>query len=270
MNREYFVPIIVDQVFIDDQLQNKDRKKSYYNKVCTGSRTSYICTKPLTYRHNIKRIPYLLDNHYKKISDWPAHPIIDVHYPENRPPATSGAIVFIRSSDNYVLILESNKKWGFPKGSREYRKYQELVQLTARTFNLENIEPVVHESLYIDSSDIESDIENAHREVFEETGIDLDHSYYQKISANCNVGGYTAFILNFPHRADAYYENYLKKNGTDHENDVISWVTYKDLVTMYYKKYPRLNKMSEWFMELLYERGLDLGLSEHMSAHSMK
>lgn len=247
--QEYFVPIVVNEVYVDGTQINTE-PVNYYNKVVVG-KCKYNPKKnqPLTYQNKVKRLPIGLDRSYQKKYDWPEHPRVVVEYPikDTGTICLAGAVALIVSTDGYVLLIERGGKWGFPKGCRDYHAYQKLVNATVECF-IPNEHLPVHDKLDINTSECESSLENIMRETREETGIILDPSYF--LPGPGNVKGYSTYYVKFPYTAAEYYDKFLAVNGTDHESQVIRWMKIEELVNNYISGY-KFNHITVLTLEVL-------------------
>jgi len=87
--------------------------------------------------------------------------------------------IYVISNDNKVLLVRSynNKKFGFPKGSVNYKSWSKTINLVREkyvhnnAFNLFNIDDLILNDSYIDSY-----YETAINELCEETGLTVTES----------------------------------------------------------------------------------------------
>lgn len=184
-------------------------------------------------RRRIKRIT----NHDKYVKKhhltWPIHPTgvfgSNVHGHQQQ----LGAVVVIESSDHRVLMVRNGKKWGLPKGARNFVEYQAVLNSLPAEGN-----GLVVNSLILQTP--ETPEENIIREVLEETGIVLDQALLQPVMLDRNKQhkhAYARFVYKLPHPAShVFHEACLKaayKAGLmDHENDEMRWIPVYDVIEM--------------------------------------
>jgi len=230
--KSLFVPICVKKVVYNGEILGMDIL--FQHTLKSNKETCHIQTENLSYIHNIDRSELSIPSG----TWWQFHPKYETG--KGLYDYMTGSIVLITSTDSYVLLVRNNQKWGFPKGARYFLPYKKLVDKTIMHFTkTHNI--LWHDELVIDSTkpeQQESALDNAYREVLEETGIDCSKTLYTQFVKSIN--GYDTFHLPLPCNASEYYEKYLLRNGTDTENDEIRWVLWNSL----FDKSLSLNKIT--------------------------
>ena len=211
---ETSVPINVERVTIDTPLGPIVRRNVRYHNVLVPSLPNYI-PDPVAVDTYVRSAP--INRLQTEHVQWPDHPTM----PNGK---NTGAIVFIMSADDKVLLLRNGRMWGFPKGARNYKEFLRLKALTDQAFWNGCATPI-HDS--VSFSDVETPEENAIREIQEETGIIMDPARLTR----WGEAPYTKFLYAFPHPA-AMHRDILVANGTDHENDEMKWVTNAELMNM--------------------------------------
>lgn len=155
---------------------------------------------------------------------WPEHPR-DIHGDH------TGAIIILKSLDNKILLLRNGHLWGLPKGVRNYTSFHNLKETCNAEFVKTGIMPKVDCASFTED-DVESSIDNICRETLEETGIILDKDKITQVGPMDSA--YTRFVYSLNFNASDHYAHILK-NGTDHENDEMRWITQEELNRMLLK-----------------------------------
>ena len=171
--------------------------------------------------------------------EWPDHPkdVFGDHV---------GAIVILNSLDNKILILRNDHLWGLPKGVRNFTEFHKIKTEFTAVFESTGeskvfVDPVVFEQ-------VETGAENICRETLEETGIVLNPQNLILYGGE-DRSAYTKYYYQLDFRA-AEYLDILRKNGTDHENDEIKWIDYKELNQMLQQH--RQNRQAKVFNHVTY------------------
>lgn len=222
--KEEVVPVNIDTVTVDTHFGQDIRKCCSYHNTIVADLNS------IKYVPNQKRNDnYIREKSVVRCYDenvtWPEHPL-DVNG------KMLGAIIIIESQDDKILLVRNRKLWGLPKGARNYIDFMDCKRETDKVFR-DTGTIISHKEAQFTKDRIESAIDNACREVKEETGITIDPDnietvdYYQ-MNNRCSYDG---FYYKYPNHASAH-QNELLVNGTDHENDELLWVSRSDLKHM--------------------------------------
>ena len=225
---EEFIPINVEKIKIINGLQSRERHNiSYYNvivKQCppfikTEKQDNYIRASP------IKRLIFttLANQEDVFIKSWPDHPRDSFN-------ELIGAIIILKTLDEKILLVRNGSLWGLPKGARNYNAFLEIKNITMQHYLTTNDIFTIKECEF---NEIESADDNICRETYEETGIKLDRDKLNLFNEK-QICAYTRYYYNLDFEA-SYYIEILKENGTDHENDELSWISLKDLQEMLFK-----------------------------------
>ncbi len=222
---ELVAPIFICEVVTETHLGTETKYNQKYHNVMVKNYedVSYI---PSNKREDnyVRSNPIL--RYYNEKVCWPEHPL-------NVDGKIQGAIAIIKSSDDKILLVRNRKLWGLPKGARNYRDFTRLKTETDDHFRTYG-KILKHKFASFKNCDAESAIENVCREITEETGIIVNVNYLT--SFYCEKGSntycsYDGFSYNYPKTASEHQID-LEKNGTDHENDELLWVSLAELNTM--------------------------------------
>lgn len=153
-----------------------------------------------------------------------------------------GAIVILNSLDNKILILRNEHLWGLPKGVRNFTEFHTIKT----AFTESQYQTQFNDSIVFDQ--VETGVENICRETLEETGIELNPEHIRLWdSSSCDA--YTKYFYQLDFTAENYHQ-VLLKNGTDHENDEMKWIDYKELSQMLQQH--RSSRQSKVFNHVTY------------------
>lgn len=219
---EHVVPIIIDIICVDTHFGRQVKyKQLYYNTLVLDPGQIQYISDPSNTDNYIRAMPVV--RFKNEDVTWPEHPL-------NVNGKIQGAIIIIRSLDDKILLVRNGKLWGLPKGARNYTEFMNLKERTDNHFR-ETREILIHKEAIFSNDLIESAEDNACRETLEETGIIVDRALLQPIDSHYQINNYCAydgFYYAYPKNTDDYYVDLLN-NGTDHENDELSWVTIEEL-----------------------------------------
>jgi 8-oxo-dGTP pyrophosphatase MutT (NUDIX family) len=171
--------------------------------------------------------------------EWPDHPkdVFGDHV---------GAIVILNSLDNKILILRNDHLWGLPKGVRNFTEFHKIKTEFTAVFESTGESKVFEEPVVFEQ--VETGVENICRETLEETGIVLN-PYNLILYGGEDRSAYTKYYYQLDFVA-ADYLDILLKNGTDHENDELKWIDYKELNQMLQQH--RQNRQAKVFNHVTY------------------
>lgn len=207
MNKEISVPISSNCVELNNVIYHN---VSYHNVLIPD------CPKYIP--HPRREDTYIRESNIVRWHDesvlWPPHPF-------DASGKMLGAIVLIESADDKILLVRNGRLWGLPKGARNYREFLQAKELSERAWAEGTT--MVHEKLTL--ANLETAAENACREAFEETGINIIAS---DLVAMDSEKPYCWFYYKFPHMASEH-RLILQMNGTDYENDELVW-THHDVL----------------------------------------
>lgn len=222
INMEHVVPIVINHITLQTPLGIMEKHNQRYHNVTVTDldRIKYVQNQQRPYNY-IRNQP--VTRYYDENVCWPDHPL-------NINGKIQGAIAIIQSRDGKILLVRNRKLWGLPKGARNYYDFTNFKKLTDKHYR-ETGEIMEHEEASFTEGTIETSIENVCREVQEETGIVIDTKLLELFTCRNHTSTYCAYDGYFyPYPSDANeLLNDLVKNGTDHENDELLWVTDVEL-----------------------------------------
>ncbi len=215
---EELIPICVDTVKIHTRLGETVRANVQYFNIIVRDCPPYIPNPDVKDGYirssPVKRFTIPTE----RVWSWPDHPK-DVHGDY------TGAIIMLKSLDNKVLVLRNGNLWGLPKGVRNYKAFHALKEQSNECYFKNNVMPKT-DSIVCTEEEVESAEDNIYRETLEETGIMID------VNKLVQVGPMDAAYTRFVYQLDFYaceHAKHILKNGTDHENDEMRWLTPEDL-----------------------------------------
>lgn len=212
------LPIRIKSVIIHSSLGEISRENTEYYNIIVDDCPKYIQNP--RYKNSFIREKNIV--RYKNdMVQWPDHPLNDLG--ENK-----GAIIIIKSIDNLILLVRNGKLWGFPKGARNYKGFAELKDKCISEYRETGCVPVFES---IEFSEEESNLENVCRETLEETGIYINVMHLEQLDQSDHPASYTRYYYETTFTSDEYF-SLLQRNGTDHENDELLWVTSDELDEM--------------------------------------
>lgn len=222
---ELVVPIVISEVICETHLGIQIKHNQRYHNVMVKNPNDITYVPSGKKENNYVRLNPIL-RYYNENVCWPEHPL-------NVDGKIQGAIAIIKSSDDKILLVRNRKLWGLPKGARNYNDFTRLKALTDSHFRKTG-KILKHKSASFKNVDSETAIDNVCREIAEETGINVDVSlltcFYCEKGSNTYCS-YDGFAYNYP-KTSSEYELELNKNGTDHENDELLWVSKSELDAM--------------------------------------
>lgn len=214
--KETVVPIRINTVHIYTDLDTVTKNNVQYHNVLVPDCPSYVQNELRHNNYNRKQSIVRLQDDGR--IQWPDHPT----KPNGR---IHGAIVLLLSSDNKILLVRNGKLWGLPKGARSYKEFLRIKKETDEHY-LRTGKILQHDTVTFSES--ETALENACREVREETGIVLSEDDLTPVT---ELGSYDRFYAELDYTCDQY-NDILEKNGTDHENDELLWASMDQLIRM--------------------------------------
>jgi 8-oxo-dGTP pyrophosphatase MutT (NUDIX family) len=225
-HKEHVVPIVVKHVTLETHMDTAYKKAQLYHNVILDDLDAVRYIENEKREGNFVRKRLIIRYNSENV-DWPDHPL-------NVDGKIQGAIVILCSKDDRILLVRNRKLWGLPKGARNFNDFMRLKSLTDDHYRKTG-EIMEHEEASFTYDNVESSMDNACREVREETGIIIDEHLLKPFIYHNQSGSYCAY--------DGYYYEYprtskdhsqdLQENGTDHENDELLWVTVQELKKMF-------------------------------------
>jgi ADP-ribose pyrophosphatase YjhB (NUDIX family) len=176
------------------------------------------------------------DKHVQKNSlTWPVHPTGTFYNSVLGEMKTQqlGAIIAIQSSDNRILMVRNGRKWGLPKGARNFVEFSAALKALAGSSDA-----MVLSTLVLQTP--ETAEENIMREVLEETGLVLEESRLRPVMLDRNrmhKHPYARFVYKLPHPSSHLFHGECIKAAfeaglMDHENDEMRWIPIYDVIDM--------------------------------------
>jgi 8-oxo-dGTP pyrophosphatase MutT (NUDIX family) len=222
---ELVVPIVISEVVCETHLGIEIKCNQRYHNVMVKNPDDITYVPSVKKENSYVRLNPILRYYNEKVC-WPEHPL-------NVEGKMQGAIAIVKSSDDKILLVRNRKLWGLPKGARNYKDFTLLKFLTDEHYRKTG-KILRHKNASFKNTDSETAIENVCREIMEETGIDVDVSLLTCFC--CEKGSntycsYDGFEYSYPKTVEEY-ESELQKNGTDHENDELLWVSKEKLTKM--------------------------------------